>query len=146
MLMIRGAGRRNRGFSLVEALVAMVVLLFMFLAMLSVVPFGFSSVQSNSIHVQAVAVAQQYLDDERNALLHAIAMPTATTAPIDPGQSFMANGVTNTNYGNFTITPDGCTTVQNAGTSASVYSCSAGVSWTQTGATKSVTVQGYVTK
>lgn len=143
---VSAGGGRERGFSLIEALIAMVILLLASLAMLSVVPFGFNNVETNSIQVQAVAVGQQYLDDERNAELHSAVMPTVTTAPIDPGHSFLAGSVSNSNYGNFTITPDGCATVQNAGTSANVYSCSVIVSWTQSGASRTTMVQSYVTK
>jgi prepilin-type N-terminal cleavage/methylation domain-containing protein len=135
-----------RGFSLVESLIAIAILCFACLGMLSVVPFAFTSVQTNSLQVQAISVAQQYLDDERNALLHAAPMPTGTTSPVDPGQSYVGTGTTNSNYGNFAISPDGCTAVPYAGTSASVYSCSATVGWTEGTASRTVTVQGYVTK
>jgi len=114
--------------------------------MLAVVPFGFNSVQSNSLRTQAGAIAQQYLDDERNALLHNIPVPAATTSPIDAGQSYEASGVADSGYGTFAIAPDGCTTVQNAGASANVYSCSVTVSWTESGSARSVTVQSYATK
>ncbi len=145
--MRRRSSKRERGFTLIETMIAMIVLLLAILAMLSVVPFGFNSVQTNAIHVQAVAVAQQYLDDEHDALLQANAMPSATTVPIDAGQSFMANGQNNSNYGNFAVTPDGCSTKQFTGTSgANVYLCSVIVSWTEVNAPRSVTVQSYVTK
>jgi Tfp pilus assembly protein PilV len=145
---LRGV-RTSRGFSLIEALIAMVVLLLAVLAMLSVVPFGFTNVQTNSIDVQAVAVAQQALDDEHNALLHALPMPAATTVPIDPGQSYLAGANQNSNYGSFTVTPNGCSSVQLTGSLLSgvnTYSCSATVAWTESGATRQVTVQSYVTK
>jgi len=137
-----------RGFTLIETLIAMIICFLAILATLSVVPFGFSNVQTNSVHAQAVAVAQRYLDDERNALLQlASAMPTATTVPIDPGQSFTNAGVSNSGYGNFTITPDGCVTKQFTGASgANVYLCTVTVSWTESGALRSVTEQTYVTK
>ena len=130
-------------------MIAMIVMFLAVLAMLSVIPYAFTSVQTNALQVQAVAVAQQYLDDERNAKLQNVAMPTATTAPIDPGQSFVANGATtNTNYGNFIVAPNGCAVQFPASPLNAVvgYLCSATVSWTQAGASRSVTVQSYVTK
>lgn len=135
---------KKRGFTLIEVLVAIVVLTLTILALLAVVPFSFNNVQMNALEVEAVSVAQQYLDDERNAKLHNLPMPTATTAPIDPGQSFV--GGTMGNYGNFAITPDGCATVQNGGSFANVYLCSVNVRWTETSASRTVTVQSYVTK
>ena|SRR5579863_5852084 len=138
----------QRGFSLIEALIAMSVLLLAVLGMLSVVPFGFNGAQTNSIQVQAVAVAQQYLEDERTALLQgsSVAMPTATSAPIDPGQKFLLNGTTSASYGSFSVAPDGCTTAPFSNPNGTVYSCSVTVSWVQNGATRSLTVQSYVTK
>lgn len=122
----------------------MVVLTLTILALLAVVPYTFNNVQMNALDVEAVSVAQQYLDDERNAKLHNLPMPAATSVPIDPGQSFI--GGTMQNYGNFGITPDGCATVQTAGAFANVYSCSVTVRWNETSASRSVIVQSYVTK
>ena len=147
MLKLEKPTRNRRGFTLIETLIAITVLFVAMMAMLSVIPFGFNAVQTNSIHVQAVAVGQQSLDDQRNAILHAAPMPVATTVPIDPGQSYLANGVSNKNYGNFAVAPNGCATVQMTGSPSSqvnVYSCSVTVSWTESGASKSVTEQSYV--
>jgi uncharacterized protein (TIGR02598 family) len=136
-----------RGFTLIEALIAMIVVAIAVVAMMGLVPYGFNQIQTNSIDVQAVAVGQQFLEDERTATLHSSqdAMPTATTVPIDPGQSYYNNGAApNTNYGNFSIVPDGCSTVVNNGSTQTLNQCSVTVSWTEAGASKSVTVQSYV--
>ena len=139
----RGA---DRGFTLVETLIAIIVAFLAVMAMLSVIPFGFSSVQTNSVRAEAVAVGQQFVDDERDALLHAAPMASATAVPIDPGQSFVANNRNNTGYGNFAVAPNGCAAVQSSGTATSevnLYTCSVTVTWTETGAARSVTVQSY---
>jgi hypothetical protein len=120
------------------------------LAMFSVIPYAFSSVETNSIEVQAVTLAQQSLESQRDALLQSQASPAPISVPIDPGgQSFEGNGASVIqNYGNFTVTPNGCT-VQFAPLPTNNvvgYLCSATTSWTQSGAAKSVTVQSYVTK
>jgi type II secretory pathway pseudopilin PulG len=133
---------------LIEAMIAMIILLLVVLSTLSVVPFGFNSVATNAVHVQAVAVGQQFLDDERNAMLQNLPPPTATTVPIDPGESFVSNGQPNINYGNFEVTPNGCATVESGGTAISAvntFTCSVTVSWTESGAPRSVVVQSYVT-
>jgi hypothetical protein len=125
----------------------MIVVFLAIMAMLSVVPFGFNSVQTNSLHAQAIAVGQRYVDDERNAKLHGAPMPSATAVTIDAGQSFVVNNQNNTGYGNFAVAPNGCAAVQSSGTPTSqvdLYSCSATVTWTETGAARSVTVQSYV--
>ena len=113
-------------------------------SLLLVVPFAFNNVQMNAIEVQAVSVGQRFLDDERNAKLQSSVMPTATSVPIDAGQSF--EGGNAGNFGNFNVTPDGCATVQSPGLNTNVYSCSVDVTWTESGASRSVTVQSYVTK
>jgi|SRR6516162_5100381 type II secretory pathway pseudopilin PulG len=135
---------RNRGFTLIEALIAMVIVFVTVSSLLLVVPFAFNNTQMNAVEVQAVAVGQRFLDDERNAKLQSSVMPTSTSLPIDPGQGFMGGSAGN--FGNFDVTPDGCATVQTAGINTNVYSCSVNVTWTENSATRSVTVQSYVTK
>lgn len=144
------AARGDRAFTLIETMVALVVMLMSLLAMLAVVPFAFTNVQTNSLEVQAVAVGQRFLDDERNAKLHALPTPSPTSVPVDAGQSFVDQNITAKDYGNFTVTPDGCATTQLAGTlphgSVNSYLCSVSVSWVQSNATRTVTVQSLVTK
>jgi prepilin-type N-terminal cleavage/methylation domain-containing protein len=137
-------GGRNRGFTLIEALIAIVIVALTMLALLAVVPASFNDVQMDALEVQAVSVGQQFLDDERNAKLHGLATPVATSAPIDAGESFVGGSMSN--YGSFAVTPDGCTTVQNPGVTSNVYSCSVSVRWIENGASRSVKVQSYVTK
>ena len=142
--------RRPRGFTLIETMVAMVIMLLALLAMLAVVPFSSNNVQTNSLQVQAVSVGQQFLDDERNAKLHGVPMPSATTVPVDPGQSFVGRSGPNTGYGNFTVVPDGCATqVQTGISGVNTFLCSVQVSWTVGSTTKpttrTVTVQTLVT-
>lgn len=145
--MIGKSNRMPRGFTIIEALIAMAVLMIAVLGMLSVVPFGFNGAQTNSIQIQAVSVGQQYLEQERYSLGNSVAMPSATTAPIDPGEKFQSDGtVSAAAPGLFTITPDQCSTVKYSSTYVSVYSCAATVSWTENNATHSVTVQSYVSK
>lgn len=146
MQSVRG-GTQRRGFSLLETMMATVICVLAILAFFAVVPFGFSNIQTNAVHAQAVAIAQQYLDDQRNAKLQAgVPMPTATTFPIDPGQSFVNQGAVNSGYGNFVVSPDGCATKSFTGPSANVYLCSVTVAWTEGGAARSVVEQSYVTK
>lgn len=137
-------GGRHRGFTLIEALIAIVIVALTILALLAVVPASFNDVQMDALEVQAVSVGQQFLDDERNAKLHGLVMPTATMAPIDPGQSFVGGSASNA--GSFTVMPNGCATVQNLGVTSTVYSCSVTVTWTENGASRLVRVQSYVTK
>jgi type II secretory pathway pseudopilin PulG len=146
---LRRRARTGRAFTLIETMIALVVMLLSLLGMLAVVPFAFTNVETNSLEVQAVAVGQQFLEDERNATLHSIPAPSATTVPIDAGQSLVDQSVTAKNYGNFTVSPDGCSTVELPASAShgSVASnlCSVSVSWVQSDATRKVTVQSLVT-
>lgn len=144
--MLKNISGSSRGFTLIEAMIAMVVVVVSILTMFAMVPFAFNGVQMNAVEVQAVSVAQQYLEDERNAKLENVPMPTATSAPIDAGQSFMNSSAAATIGSTFAVSPDGCASVQNPGLNTNVYSCSVTVTWTQTNATRSVTVQSYVNK
>jgi type II secretory pathway pseudopilin PulG len=146
---IHAALRRSstgRAFTLIETMIALVVMLLSLLGMLAVVPFAFTNVQTNSLEVQAVAVGQRFLDDERNAKLHQLPPPSATNVPIDAGQSLIDQSLAAKGYGNFTVTPDGCATAALAGSGVSSYLCSVSVSWVESNATRTVTVQSLVTE
>jgi len=136
--------RRQRGFTLAEALVSIVISAVLVLGLLGIVPYGFNETQINSTQVEAIAVGQQYLDLLRNAEQSSLPLPAATTAPVDQGNGFMSNSASST-AASFTITPNSCPVVT-AGTSANQYDCSVVVSWSQNGAAESVTVETYVTR
>lgn len=138
--------RRNsgRGFTLVEALVSMVMMVAILLTLLGVVPYGFGEIQVNATQVQATAQGQQFLDALRNAKETNQPLPTATTVPIDQGNSFLT-GASNTSSSAFTITPNACPTAS-AGTTASEYDCSVTVTWSENGQSHLTTVEGYVTQ
>jgi type II secretory pathway pseudopilin PulG len=144
MTSIAKATRRTRGFSLIEALISMVMIAAIVLALVGVVPYGFDEVQVNASQVQATAVAQQYLDALRNAKESNNPLPVATTAPIDQGNSFVS-GSADSGGLVFTITPNTCPSVV-TGTTASEYDCSVTVSWTENNQTDSTTVESYVTQ
>jgi len=136
--------KQSRGFTLIEALIAMVIMAIVALALLGMVPYGFGEVQQNSTQVQAVAVGQQYLDALRYAKQTKNVLPTATTAPVDQGNTFMT-GSSNTTSSVFAIAPDTCP-IAVTGLTASQYDCSVTVTWTENGKSDSVKVESYVTQ
>jgi hypothetical protein len=122
----------------------MIIVAFTVLTLYAMIPFSFKSVNMNASEVQAVSVAQHYLDDERLAKLHSLPAPAPTNVPIDSGQSFV--GGTTGSAGVFVVIPDGCNPVQTTGNVSTVYSCAVSVTWTETGTVRTVDVQSYVTK
>lgn len=122
----------------------MVLMTGIVLALLGVIPYGFNEVQVNATQVQATALGEQYLEALRNAKQTKNPLPTATTAPIDQGDSFM-NGSTNAATSVFTITPNACPAAV-AGANASEYDCSVTVTWTENGKSEATTVESYVTE
>jgi Tfp pilus assembly protein PilV len=135
--------RSRRGFSLIEALLSIVMMTAIVLALLGIIPYGFDEIQVNATQVQATALGQQYLDALRNAKQSKNPLPTATTAPVDQGDSF-ATGSTNTSSSTFNIAPNSCPVVT-AGATASQYDCAVTVTWTENGQNESVKVETYVT-
>lgn len=135
---------KQRGFSLVEALISISISALLVLGLLGIVPYGFNETQINSTQVQAVAVGQRYLDLVRNAEQTNQPLPSATTAPVDQGNGFVSNAAA-TGNSLFTVSPNACPLI-NAGTSASQYDCAVTVTWQQGGAAESMTVETYVTR
>ena len=136
--------KRSRGFTLIEALISVLIMATVSLALLGMVPYGYGEVQVNSTQVQAIAVGQQYLDALRYAKQTNNVLPSATTAPVDQGNTFMTSSA-NTTSSVFTITPNTCPTAI-TGPTASQYDCSVTVTWTENGTSGSVKVESYVTQ
>ncbi|MDQ6824926.1 MAG: prepilin-type N-terminal cleavage/methylation domain-containing protein [Candidatus Eremiobacteraeota bacterium] len=134
----------SRGFTLIEALISVLIMTTITLALLGLVPYGYNEIQVNATQVQAIALGQQYLDALRNAKQTNNPLPTATTAPVDQGNTFMT-GSSNATSSVFTITPNPCPTAL-PGPTASQYDCSVTVTWTENGNNESIKVESYVTQ
>jgi prepilin-type N-terminal cleavage/methylation domain-containing protein len=137
--------RVTRGFTIIESLVAMVILTISFLSMASIVPVAFGFAARDSQRVQAASAGQIYLDQLRYSIA-SNGNTTSTPAPpviaIDPGNSFAVNGTPAQSLGNFTIT-SACPLV-----SGSTYrwDCTVAVTWNDpSGNPRTVNVESYVT-
>jgi Tfp pilus assembly protein PilV len=143
MLFVPSA-RRRRGFTIIEALISIVIAAGAVLAFVGMIPYGFEHIQVNASQVQAIALGQRYLDTVRNAEESSQPLPSATTVPVDQGDSFVT-GAANASSPLFTITPDTCPVV-NSSTYANQHDCSVTVTWTQNNESETIKVETYVTR
>ena len=137
----------RRGFTVIEALIAIVTLIVVMMALLGTIPSAFSNASHDSVRMQAATAAQQYLDS-----LHQYVqsngtnsnLPAAPSIGIDAGYNYLSGGyaVASTSPGNFGLTNNGCPSV--AGSSR-MYDCQVTVAWTQNGQPGTLTVESYVT-
>jgi Tfp pilus assembly protein PilV len=142
---LRSGQSRCRGFSLIEALIAILIVASGVLAMMGVISYGFNETQVNATQVQAIAIGQQNLDALRSAAQSGGTLPGATTAPIDQGDSFLS-GSQNAASGAFNITPNTCPQIAaGTGGSANEHDCSVTVTWTEDGQNESIKIETYVT-
>ncbi len=144
------------GFSLIEALVAMVILTLAVLVLTTAYPYAFGRIGERDDELQAVSFGQQYIEQVRQQIrAGATALPTAT-APIDAGYP-LAFGVLGyptpgpsaspppalTSPGNFSAS---ATTTPALTSSTNRFDVTATVTWTIGGAPRSVLLQTVVTR
>ena len=145
-----------RGFSLIESLIAMVVLLFAVLALTTAYPYAFGRIGERDDELQAVSFGQQYLEQVRQEIRNgAASLPTAT-ATIDAGYP-LAFGVMPypspgasappptelTSPGLFTAT---ATTNPALTSNANWFDVTATVTWSYAGSARSIQLQSIVTR
>ncbi len=130
-----------RGFSIIESLIAFALLTFAIMSMFGVLASTFGYTEQDSEHIQAVAASQQYLDALRQATQNATAIPTAPNVNVDPGFGQTGNQIIATQT--FTMTNNGCPLVSAAKV---MHNCTVTTTWTEAGASMSVTVQSYVSQ
>jgi type II secretory pathway pseudopilin PulG len=134
----------QRGFTIIEALIALVLLIGVMLALLAIVPTTFHFASRDSQAMQASTAAQEYLDALRysvasNGNTH-LAAPAAI--PVDLGDSYAGSNQPDASPDAFTLADNGCPFV--AGTIL-MYDCVVTASWTEDGTPRSVSVESYVT-
>lgn len=144
---VRRAPGQNaqRAFSIIEALIAIVMLIGVMLALLGIVPATFQNASRDSQAVEAATTAQQYLDALRQHVKSKgtnANLPAPRSIAIDAGDSYLASGTANASPGNFSLTNNGCPSI--AG-SSQMFDCVATATWTENNHSRSVSVESYVT-
>ena len=131
----------QRGYTIADSLVALVIVAFAAITLVGVVPFASGQTQHDAIVSQANAAGQQFLDAIRYDVLNGFPVPASTTAPIDFGDSFMNDGGPISVTGTFNMTSQ-CTP-QNAGL---MEDCTVTVQWTENKASRQVVLETFVTE
>ena len=135
----RGNGR---GFTLLEALISIVIFGIGLSTFFGLFPYSLHEVRHSNIYLQSVSQGQQYMDSLRAAIEQGKALPGTAIKPIDGGNSVMGTGVANASPGNFTITGT-CTPVSPF---TRLQHCTVTVSWSEDGFTRSYSVESYATQ
>ena len=134
-------GGWRRGYTLVDSLVAIVLVVLAAVTVVGVVPYSFAQTQHDAIETQAIAAGQQFLDDIRYDYLNGVPIPSSTTAPIDYGQKF-GDSTTNGSSANFSLS-SGCPALNG---SQLTDDCTVTVQWTENGATRQMSLETYITE
>src|SRR3977135_2952562 len=85
---------RTRAFSIVEALIAMGLVLLALVGLFAVMPYTYRTLENDSLRAEAASAAQRYLDDVRVAVQSGGPVPAPTQVPIAIGASFVTGGQT----------------------------------------------------
>lgn len=138
---------RHRGFTIIEALIAIVTLIGVMMALVGTVPATFKGAERDSQRMEAATATQQYLDLLRQYIKSNgvnTSLPAAPTVAIDAGNQFAApnDPMPSPSPGDFALANNGCPFV--AGSSR-MYDCSVTASWTEDGVARTTTVESYVT-
>jgi type II secretory pathway pseudopilin PulG len=147
---------RVRAFSLIEALVAMVVLLVGVLTLTTAYPYAFGRIGERDDELQAVSFGQQYIEQVREQIRAGATALTPGTAPIDGGyplafgvMGYPAPGSTASpppqlaSPGTFTAT---ATTNPALSAGASSYDVTVKVTWTYGGSPRQVLLETIITR
>lgn len=147
--MTRRSARRTvrtaRGFSIIEALISIMLLMIAILGILAAIPSSFNNTVRDSERVQAVAAGQQYLDALQEYVTFNGSdanLPSPPAISADAGGIFEGTGSPAVSPGQFTITNNGCPAVSG---STAEYDCQVYVKWTENGVAREVDLESYVT-
>jgi type II secretory pathway pseudopilin PulG len=148
----RATGRRTnvwaagrRGFTVIESIIALVLLIGVMLALIGIVPSAFRDASRDSQAMQAATAAQEYLDALRYYVENSgtnTSLPPPASIAVDAGDSYVGSNTPNASPGNFTLKSNLCPLV---GGSTRKYDCVVTASWTEDGQPRSVSVESYVT-
>ena len=140
--MIRASRGNGRGFTLLEALVSIVIFGVGLSTFFGLFPYSLHQVRHSNIYLQAVSVGQQYMDAMRSAVEQSHPMPGPTSPAIDGGDEVLGTGHHNASPGNFTVTGS----CANVAPYPRLQHCVVNVQWLEDGFTRTYSVESYATQ
>ncbi|HXW51951.1 MAG TPA: type II secretion system protein [Candidatus Acidoferrales bacterium] len=135
----RGNGR---GYTLLEALISIVIFGIGLSTFFGLFPFSMREVRHANVYLQAVSAGQQYLDSMRSSVEEGRPLPSPTSIAIDGGDSVSGDGQQNASPGNFSISGS----CSNVAPYTRLEQCTVNVQWTEAGYLRSYSVQTYATQ
>ncbi len=135
----RGNGR---GYTLLEALISIVIFGVGISTFFGLFPYSLHEVRHSNIYLQAVSVGQQYMDSIRSSVEQSKPMPGPTSPAISGGFEILGNGNPNPSPGNFNVT-GGCTNVPPF---TRLQHCTVTVQWVEDGFTRTYFIESYATQ
>jgi Tfp pilus assembly protein PilW len=109
----------SRGFSIVEAMIALGLVLLALVSVFDVMPFTYDAIGEDAIRSEAATSAHRYLDDLRVAIEAGQPLPPPTIEPLSAGSS-MATGQASQSTPSVALVPL-CT--QPEGASSPLFDC-----------------------
>ena len=94
----------HRGFSIVEAIIALGLVLLALVSVFDIMPFTYKAIGEDAIRAEAVTAAHRYLDDVRVAVEAGQPLPSPTVVPLSAGSS-MATGEASESTPTVALTP-----------------------------------------
>jgi type II secretory pathway pseudopilin PulG len=153
---LTGARLLARGFSLMEALVAMVILTLAVLVLTTTYPYAFGRIGERDDELQAVSFGQQYIEQVRQQIRAGATSVANSTAPIDAGyplafgvMGYPAPGASASpppQLGSPGVFTASATTSPALTSSANSFDVTVNVTWSYGGASHSVRLQTIVTR
>jgi hypothetical protein len=94
----------HRGFSIVEAMIALGLVLLALIGLFDIMPFTYSAIGDDAIRSEAATAAHSYLDDIRAAVRAGQPLPSPTVVPLSAGSS-MVTGQTSDSTPTVALSP-----------------------------------------
>lgn len=120
---------RARAFSIIEALIAMGLVVLALVGLFAVMPYTYRTLENDSLRAEAASAAQRYFDDVRVAVQRGDPVPPPTQVPIDSGASFVTGQQTDS----VAIVDLSATCLKPGGDASSLFDCTVTVGLTTNG-------------